>query len=105
MSADTVFLYDASGFDLLPVPEPTVRGWIDQGVTRVRIHFLMDLDSIIEAQGMEDWNEVVDEVTGVSLTDLSYGFAKPDPDDPLIDTVTVLYVEGDLDYGMYPEEE
>lgn len=105
MSADTAVFYDASGFHMLPVPEATVREWIDRGVTRVRIQFLMDLDSIIEAQGMEGWNEMVDEVTGVSLTDLSYGFAKPDPDDQLIDTVAVLYVEGDLDYGMYPEDE
>lgn len=84
----------------VPVDEDTVRGWQERGVQRVRINFVASLTDMIEARDMEEWNNFVDETVGVSLVDLSYGVAKPDPSDEYGEDSLLLWVEGDLDEGL-----
>lgn len=88
----------------LPIDDDTVRGWVRDGVTRVRIHFVMDLGSIIDATGMDEFNALVDETVGVSLTDLAYGFAAPARDDGLAEDSTLMWVEGGIDEIWFDPE-
>jgi hypothetical protein len=81
----------------VPVSDDTVRGWLRDGVTRVRVEFTASLSDLIGARGMDEWSEFVDEIIGISLTDLAYGFAQPDRADDLSHDVALLFVEGDLD--------
>ncbi len=82
---------------VLPIEEETVKTWLAEGVTRVRIEFVASIDDMIWVRDMDEWNDFVDERVGVSLTDLAYGFAKSDPEDDLDDQHALLFVEGDLD--------
>lgn len=84
----------------VPVDEDTVRVWQARGIKRVRINFVADLMDLIEARDMNEWNNFVDEMVGVSLVDLSYGVAKPDPDDKYGEGDLLLWVEGDLDESL-----
>jgi hypothetical protein len=82
---------------IVPVDEETVAEWWRDGVERVRITFIAHLDDLLGADRMEGWSEAVDEIVGVSLTDLAYGFAQPETGDDLGDKSVLMYVEGSLD--------
>lgn len=96
---DTVLSYNGT----VPVGHETIMGWVREGVTRVRIEFVAPLGDIIDAHGMDDWNNYVDETVGISLVDLDYGFAKPSADDDLGTDNALLYVEGDIDIALAGE--
>lgn len=85
----------------VPVDDDTVRKWIDSGYEAVRINFVANLYDILNVEGIEEWNEYVDTEVGVSLTDLGYGLAKPDPDDDLGENNMLLWVEGVIDTDTF----
>ena len=96
----TALTYDGT----IPIDDTTVQDWVRNGVTRVRVQFLMDLPSIIDAAGMDEFNDLVDDTIGLSLVDLAYGFARPSPGDDLPEDTALLWVEGDLDPSMLTDE-
>lgn len=59
----------------VPVPKNIVRQWAKKGVTEVTIHFPVSVADLVCAGGWENFNEQVDDITGVHLTNLRYGFA------------------------------
>ena len=96
---DTVLSYNGT----VPVGRETVLTWVREGVTRVRIEFVAPLGDIIDAHGMDDWNNYVDETVGLSRVDLDCGFGKPSADDDLGTDNALLYVEGDIDIALAGE--
>lgn len=89
----TVLQYDG----IVPVEQETIDIWIESGVERVRINFAVDIEQLIFCGDMDAWNDTVDEIVGVSLTDLSYGFVRIEPEDDFPEIATMMFVEGNLD--------
>ena len=85
---------------LVPVETEVLRDWAERGVPRVRIEFLASMYEMILCGDVGTWNDWVDETIGVSLTDLMYGYAKPDPNDdiPEDSVVALMFVEGDINH-------
>lgn len=78
----------------LPVP----KEWVDERLgEEVTIRYVMGLDDLIEAQGIEEMNEYLDQVTGVVLTDISYAIGKPDEDDELGNESLIIEATGILE--------
>jgi len=92
-----VLLYDG----MVPIEEETYKEWRDNGVERVRILFAVDIEQLIFCGDMDAWNDTVDEIVGVSLTDLSYGFARTAEEDDLPEIATMVFVEGDLENSSF----
>jgi hypothetical protein len=90
---NTVLQYDG----IVPVEQETIDRWIESGVERVRVNFVVDIEQLIFCGDMDAWNDTVDEIVGVSLTDLSYGFVRTAPEDDLPEIATMMFVEGNLD--------
>lgn len=92
----------------IPVQKETIQEWVRDGVTRVRIEFFAGINEIIDARDMDEWNEFVDETVGMSLTDLSYGFVRPDGNEedevPKFSPNALMFVEGDIDETEEPCE-
>lgn len=64
----------------------------------LRVTFTASLKDLIEAEGMDDWNERVENATGLSLNDLSYGVLQSARDGADL----TLWVEGDWDATSNP---
>jgi hypothetical protein len=97
---------------ILPVPPEQITAWKQQGVERVIINYVNDLDILIEYSDMEECNNHMDEIVGVSLMDLSYGVAREESYDlwtknavGLDDGALVMFVEGEIDWSSYEEDE
>lgn len=84
----------------IPVDTDVLRDWSERGVPRVRIEFMASIYDMILCGDVGAWNDWVGWTIGVSLTDLVYGYAKPDPDDdiPEDSVVALMFVEGDIDH-------
>ena len=89
---------------VIPIEEPTLAKWYKDGVTWVRISYVNDLDTVIWYSGMDECNNHMDELVGVSLMDLSYGIDYAgtaqlvEASDGSLTDSFVMFVEGEIDW-------
>lgn len=64
----------------------------------VEVRYVMDLDDLINCEGIEGMNDYLDAIMGNgTLTDIAYRFANPGPDDDLGDLSVLIAATGVLE--------